>query len=303
VYYIIVFEKDIKKLSIERIGYIYKIRELRQNYSNRRTILPEIQPDTFEKSASITENERIVNDLFGKGNLELEYKKMTKHLGLIHPPKLYTDMSVLNLSDDYGGGYNFAKNIIAMNPNEYKGKLYKVCIVKDGKEKVMIAPDTKMPVIAQKSELKGIEKKFPGMKIVKREATKEDLKKLFTQKLMHEAIHAQQHELMARTETIGAEKVILNKGIALYKNLTPEQKTRRQEIRENIYKNSCWSKYTDVENTIKRDSSEGVYAFLLSIANEEYTNNPDNPEYYSNLMEREAYERSYQYVTETMGEY
>lgn len=275
------------------------------NFSADRTVhtqrLPLMQPDTFVKENSETRYMQRIEELFPNGELKQIYADMCKELGLDYYPKLVFAGDVKN---NAAGGYTFSTNTISLSLEDTLGSTIKLYGVKNGEAKLQI--DNKgIPVIVNKqianilinspraAKNKGLDS------IYGEQASDEEQKKLFLQKLYHELVHAKQHMIMRQTDGIGAKQVI-----QAWRHLpqdAPVPAIIINQSLENIYKKSYWAnKPTPI---VYSETSEiGQYAYKLLDAVQNYAP-VESPEYDKNLLEIEAYQEASDYITKNYGEW
>ncbi len=271
---------------------------------NQKTSTLSQKGDVFVKNKSA--NEIFADKLFGPGGLEKEYYSMAKSLGLKHIPAFSVDITPEDVKAGRGGAYNFANNEIRFDISQYNQENLEKIYIKlnnNNKEYVMpfSIPKTPIAIISSKSNCENFIKNNPQLKLFSKPATKEDIKKSILQSLYHKLVHAQQHELMARTEGIGVKRIINEKGLGRL-SLSDVKNPERLKYVQDKYDNSPWKNYNDVEGTIKKDSPEGKLAYKLLEANYNYIGNPNiGVEYYENLLEKDAYSRASKYIIQRFG--
>jgi hypothetical protein len=135
-------------------------------------------------------------------------------------------------------------------------------------------------------------------KLIAEPLTEDEQRKFITQKISHEVIHAQQHQIMRETEGIGEKEIF--KAWAHYqpKNLIDEYIFNfRMDM---IFPKTYWGNQPKTETKYSADSKEGQQAKIWLDAVRNYPP-VESPEYEKNAIERDAYDRSAQYADEKYG--
>lgn len=267
--------------------------------TNPISVSADVAGDFFVKQSKLEKplnnSDVLSNRIWGDAKIQDLYNQMAKSLNLPHPPTLTLVDSMAN--KDHGGGFNFAKNQISLNLEQYTGDQAFIMMEKGGKTAPFANNGMKV-VVPTTSAARFVEKmnaKNNGIVYSVQKATDEDLKKVIEQTMYHELVHAQQHEVMRRTEGIGAEKLIINKGIN-NETLSPVQKAQREAYYKDVFKNSPWAELTQEEAKIPKNSKWGKFGCALYEAAKDYTSDVRSPKYASNLLEKDAYKRALEYI-------
>lgn len=269
----------------------------------KRNIIPQTPPDTFVRESEEVKYKRILEELFPNNELMQIYHDMCKELEIDYPPKL-----IIGKESDkkIGGGYYCTKHCINLDYKDLLGSTTKVYGIKDGEKRLQMSNALLLPVIVDPFSAMILEDsptaaKNAGVdKLVAVPATIEDRRKLVLQKLYHEIIHAQQHMIMRQTEGIGIKEVFKAWHHAP-KNLNPAQKLLLDNAVEKNYKDSFWATHpTETKYTYDSEMGQLAQKYLDGVQN--YTA-VDSAEYLENILEKEAYQKSAEYIIERYGEW
>ena len=121
---------------------------------------------------------------------------------------------------------------------------------------------------------------------------------LILQKISHELIHAQQHQIMRQTEGIGEKEIL--KAWTHIKPSDTKYYPHIKEITEQEFKSSFWANRQTTPKVIKNGMPVRDLAFRWL---EGIRNYPpiDSPQYNINPIEIDAYKRSAQYAYSIFG--
>ena len=244
-----------------------------------------------------------LNKLFPDGGFEKVYNEMGKDLGLDYMPEMRF------VGDDDGvmaGGYTFSENKVTMSLSDLIDNDTKIVGIKDGKRTVLTSPKNNLPLFinsktAQITAMVLAKKGNLGYdKLVVEPLTEEEHRKFIVQKVVHELIHAQQHMVMRNTEDIGAREVLKAWTHEKPKNMI--EKAILGFKTEKRYNTSYWLGKPGSDDKISKDSELGQKAHEWLEAVRNYPK-VDSPEYETNAIEVDAYNRSAQYLKDKYGWY
>lgn len=260
--------------------------------------------DSFVKSTSSDSiYVQQMNELFPNGSLDKIYAVINKEFGIDKPAnlKLYGPSDGIQ-----AGGYTFSKNEIGMSMQEFVDNNHKVVGIKDGKKYTIMTPDTKLPLFATKELCEGFVKaqqnSFKAIfdKLEVEPISKDEQRKFVLQRLAHEIIHAQQHMIMRQTSDIG--EIEIEKAWTHYIPNTQSDVENFNKGALKYHQTTYWGTQAPTVRTIPANSQIGQLAHTWLEAIRKYPP-VDSPEYKTNAIEVDAYNRSYQYVVQRFGKY
>lgn len=242
-----------------------------------------------------------LDKLFPNGGVEQAYKDICRDFGIIDPPHLEFCGSKDNA---VGGGYTFNKNEISISIEDLMESDTKIVGIKNGKREILTSPKVKLPLFIDKKNAQLFlyaQSKNGNMgydKLVAEPLTPDEQRKFVIQKLAHEVIHAQQHQIMQQTEGIDSKDIFRAWTHYKPKNLIDKYVFDFQTDR--AFKMIYWGDKPEREKIYSQDSKEGQ---LAKVWLEAVRNYPPvtSPEYEQNAIEKDAYERSAQYTADKYG--
>lgn len=233
--------------------------------------------------------------LFPNGEINKYFNEINKDFGITTNPELkfvYDEKSML------GGGYTFSKNIIEMNLYDLMSCDHKIVGIKDGKKLPLISPKEKLPLFTSKELGEEFIKnqnrngKFGFDKLILEEVTPQEQKKFIIHKIVHECVHAKQHQDLRETEGIDDKDIIKAWIHANPKNLIEKQLLNISA--ENVYMKTQW-KDKPIEKKYPQGSQMYQKSLVLLDAIKNYPK-VDSPEYITNALEKEAFDESAKYI-------
>lgn len=276
------------------------------NYNNKTSfksgdLLSSIENNTPNKNIQNLSPIEKLNSIMSPQELNKAYEQICKSLKLDVIPELKL---VNTYKDGWGGGYNFKRHEINLCIEDLTCSDYKIVGVKNNKKIVLESKSNFCPLFASEDLAKEFIKNaksnnnfgFDSIEMVP--TTKEDKKRLILQKISHELIHSQQHQIMRQTEGIG-EKEILKAWTHIKPNDT-KLYPNIEQITQEEFKKSYWADKQPTPKLIGKNTPIGQLAYLWL---ESIRNYPpvDSPQYCYNPIEMDAYKRSAQYVYSIFG--
>lgn len=259
-------------------------------------------PDTFVRESKETFYAKRLEEIFPNNELKSIYANMCKELELEYPPKLELQLPTDGFA---GGGYTFFANKIFLSLEDTLGSDTKLYAIQNGEKSLEMDNVSGLPKMTTKqiafyiSNSPQAAKNIGADKIIAEPATKEEIKKLFIQKLYHELVHAKQHQIMRQTEGIGTKNIL--KAWAKKNNGGKIPQATEKILLELAYRRSFWGN-KDSEEKYAYDSEAGEYAQKCLNAIENYPP-VDSPEYETNFIECEAFTRAKEYVENNYGKW
>lgn len=297
-------------MNFPSVGNINQLKNITNNTDTRittnNTKISFVNKDTIELTTktAISKEQATIDSIFGQNGLEKVYNGMVKYLALEHPPKLILSNSVTIGENQVGGGYSFLSNTINYDVSPFYVNQFKLYGIKNGIKTPIIIPGAKALAMGPKELIEKLAQKLSANKAFDEytvePATKKDIQKYISQNIFHELLHAKQHEIMRKTEGIGAENIIKNSGI---NHIDPASVESYKKFQATNYLNSPWVNLKHEENKIKKDSPMGKLAYKFFEAKKNYVSNPASKEYKENLLEKDAYDNSFAFIIKTFGEY
>ena len=240
-----------------------------------------------------------LNSIISPQKLNMVYKEICDFLKLDFKPELKL---LDTYKDNRGGGYNFKRHEVSLLIEDLTCSDYKIIGSKNGKKTVLEFGT--LPLFATAELAKEFIQRansnrnfgYDSIEVVP--TTQEDKTRLILQKLYHELIHAQQHQIMRQTEGIG-EKEILKAWTHIKPNDTKNYPNIKQ-ITEQDFRNSFWADKKPTKSMIGKNTPLGnlAYTWLENIRNYPPI---DSPQYNRIALEVDAYKRSAQYVYSIFG--
>ena len=244
-----------------------------------------------------------LNKLFPDGGIEKVYNDIIKDLGLENPPELKF------VSDDDGvqaGGFTFSKNEISLSLSDILDSDYKIVGISGDKRTVVTSPSVQLPLFTNQKTAQMVvysKSKSGNMgyeKLAAEPLTEDEQRQFIVQKISHELIHAQQHQIMCQTEGIGPIEV--SKAWTHFKPKNLIEKYLFDMSAKKFHNKSYWGDKPEPDKIYSSDSAQGR---LAKIWLEAVRNYPpvDSPDYVKNPIEVDAYTRSAQYAHDKYGAY
>jgi hypothetical protein len=223
------------------------------------------------------------------GEVVKTVNNIAQELDIPHTPKIVLQPKVIIGRNEVSGVYRFYFNQIELstqiltNPEIFK--IYAKGFPLLNKQDTLAFID--------KKDAEALRRKYNNIVITP--LTIEDRKKITLKRAAHETLHAQQYDLMRRTEGIGSKKI---------KDETLGKKSLNYRFANTIWGTNIWKKFKKEEGQIKADSVEGQRAKKLFKSLKDYsTKDLDSHKYYDNLIEKEAIAYEKKFVEKTFGEW
>lgn len=244
-----------------------------------------------------------LNKLFPNNSINNVYSAINKDFDIDKPAEL---KFVTNKDGLTAGGYTFSKNEIDMSLEDLLDNNMKIVGIKDGKRMTLVSPKVKLPLFVDKNSADNFVQMHSQNgnlgfdQLVVEPITEEEQRKFIVQKIAHEVIHAQQHMILRQTSGIGEREVIRAWTHKKPSNVIEDFFLNYSVEKE--YNNSYWGNQPETPKTIPANSPAGAVAKTWLEAIRDYPPY-DSPEYETNAIEVDAYNRSAEYVSKALGWY
>ena len=226
--------------------------------------------------------------LFPNKSLKKAYYQINKDFSIDYPPKL---LFFVSENEVMKSGYNFKDNSINLNLRELLDKNHKIIRkTKDGEE-TLISNVTKFPIFLTKEEAQNYINLNLGKNTYStKPITPKEQRKFILQKITHEIIKAQQCMLIRQVDKIG-DVGIIQAGI---QSKTIQKAKQKEACARYLLGNTFWNKHKTTQE-ISLDTPIGRQALI-------WLDSIENPHPLSSI-ERDAHQRSYNYILAKFGNY
>ena len=281
-------------VGFNKISSINFLGPIKRNIVFRGTTqAPDVFQSTLSPEAVARKN---FDSLFPNNEMDKVYNRVNRDLGITTPAKLNF---VYDETSQLGGGYTFSKNEIEMNLYDLLMCNKKIVGIKDGKKYPLISPKEKLPLFINND----LANEFVNMhnqngslgfeKLVVEDVAPHEHKKFIIQKIVHECVHAKQHQILRETEGIDDKTIIKAWTHFKPKNIREEQSLNSYV--ERTYETSPWVNLAKPE--VKYKKGNPVYQKAMIYLNAIQNYPPvTSPLYTINPLEREAFDLSAIYV-------
>lgn len=254
-------------------------------------------PDSFQSTMTPeTVARKKFDSLFPNNKIDKIYNQINSDFGITTPAKLNF---VYDETSQLGGGFTFNKNTIEMNLYDLITCDKKIVGIKDGKKYPLVSPKEKLPLFINKTLANEFvnthnQKGSLGFeKLIVEDVTPEEHKKFILQKIVHECIHAKQHQMLRESEGIDDKTII-----KAWTHVNPKNKAEEDSLNayvEKRYETTPWANIEKPEIKYKKGSAGYQKAMIYLNAIQNYPP-VTSPLYTINPLEREAFDISAIYV-------